>query len=447
MFYKKQKRVGLCGFLFAGGVTLNKEKGIRVELFIVVFYLTANAIQLTIAMTTRLLLGDFFPRRTQLSDGQLLCLFLIFSITYLVFYRFYRGLERVTFVHSYVRVTQGFLSFLGYLVLTLILANMILLLSGLKGKGGQYIPSSFSFLLSLMPIEILFIAYYILSKDSEKIYWQRTLNLLLYILVKFLEGFTGVLLSLFLLELYLRKKRLTAIAWFLLIALFLVGIMLYSYLLPLKHAIRKAEDLRSVKPVSLDVAASAFVGRLSMFGNMVVLIEDLPYIVESANEDYPKNFIILKFLRTLVPSFMARKVFPENIFAFGTLGVLMWKYSVGIRFLPAENGVIERAAFGVPFLGVICVLAQRSLLEALLFPMFTLLVLFYIKALTELFRNKELNFLIFSHLLYFVHELGETLAFTPLFVGTTSLVVIALIYNALCRTKSGYIETRSKYLR
>lgn len=403
-----------------------------IELFIIFFWVLMDLIQVLVILHTRILLGDFFPWEVTVSNTTIILLFLSQFLLYLFAYKFYISfIKEKRLIKSNLNLNVQLYKFIDYFFLTLLLLNIVFFISGIIHPAGTYKPSPVSFIIHVVSIDAIFPIYYFLNRGkNNKIIYST--NILVYVLLCIAKGWSGIFLSIFLFELYFRsRKRISLKSLLLLPLLFIGGIFLYQCIYPLKLAMRAQTSILNTEPISFISAAGLLIGRLSQMGNLIAIFQHKLDILTLLNSMYPLNFAILKFIRIQIPSFIAIKLFPYNIFLYGTLGNILWLFKIG--YLPIHD--TEQCSFGVPLLGASYLLLLRNPIELILFYLFTIFVVFYIKIILDTFRNKDIYFPFFLNLIYFVHEAGEVqVAFGRLFFSLTSFFFVILFAKAILYT-------------
>lgn len=405
------------------------KKYISIELFVIFFWALMDLIQVLVILNTHILLGDFFPWEVTVSNTTIIFLFLSQFLLYLFVYKFYVSfIKGKRLIKSNLNLNKHLYKFIDYFLLSLLVLNIVFFASGVISTAGTYKPRPESFIINIVSIDAVFPIYYFLNRDKN----NRTIyvvNIIVYILLCIIRGWSGIFLFIFFFELYFQSKGKISLKFLLLLPLFLIGgIVLYQFIYPLKMAIRYNTTL---EPISFVDAASLLIGRLSMMGNLIAIFQYKSDILYLLNSMYPLNFAILKFIRIQIPSFISIHIFPYNIFLYGALGHILWLFKIG--YLPVND--TEQSSFGVPLLGTLYLLLLRNPIELILYILFTVFIVFYIKIILDIFGNKDIYFPFFLTLIYFVHESGEVqVAFGRLFFSLTSFFFVMLFAKAILYT-------------
>lgn len=404
------------------------KKYIRVEFFIIIFWIFADLLQLLFILNTHILFGDFFPWEVTLSDMQIILLASLQILSYFLVYKFYFFfIKNKKLTKTYINLDKNIYKFLDYFFSFWVMVNIIYLAIGLTCPAGSYKLSRVTFIIHLLPIDILFVIYYILNRNQNNEIIYIT-NIILYLVLQLAKGWTGIILKIFFLEMYFRTKQKIHLKFLLLIPIiFISGVVLYQFAYPLKQAIRYG---LSIYILPFSEAFVLLLNRLSMMGNMLAIFQYHSDILNLLNSFYPMNFEILKFFRAMIPSFIATKIFPLEVTYYGTIGSILWIFKTGVT--PLYEQFI---GFGPTLVGTSYLLLLRNPIELILFYLFAILVVFYTKFILDLFRNQDIYFLLFLKLVYFVHEAGELqMAFADMFVGVTSFFFLVLLAKAFIYT-------------
>lgn len=128
------------------------------------------------------------------------------------------------------------------LILTIIIVNYVMFLTGNSQKAGQIYLNKFSIVSNLVPLNIIIVYYYVLFRNNEKkILSIFKFNLIIYFLYNLLTGWTGFILTFFTYELFfflIRKKKIKHFFKYYLFSYIFLGGIVYSVMYPLKFYIR-----------------------------------------------------------------------------------------------------------------------------------------------------------------------------------------------------------------
>jgi len=84
-------------------------------------------------------------------------------------------------------------------------------------------------------------------------------------------------------------------------------------------------------------------------------------------------------------------------------------------YIISEERVVS---FGTPFLSVIYLLLSYNILQFILYIIFLIISVLFIKGLLDTFKDKNVYFVFFLTLMYFAHESGEiSVAFFRQIIG------------------------------
>lgn len=407
------------------------KKYVSIEFFVVFLWALADLTQALIIINTHIFSGDFFPWRVTESNAVIIFIFLSQFLLYIFVYKFYISfIKEKRLVKSSLNLNKHLYKFIDYFFLSLLMLNIIFYISGFITVAGSHKFSSLTFIIHLVSIHPIFPIYYFLNRNKNNKIIYAT-NIILYFLLQIAEGWSGIFFQIFLFELYFRSRQRINFKFLLLLPIFFAGgAFLYQFIYPMKLAIRAHTSIFNIKPISFIVAANLLIGRLSMIGNLTAIFQYKSDILRLLNKMYPLNFEILKFIRAQIPSFIAIKLFPHNIFLYGTIGYILWLFKIGcVEIQGASIG------FGPTLLGTSYLLLLRNPIELILFYLFTILIIFCIKIILDTFGNKDIYFPFFLNLIYFIHEAGEiSMAFGELFFSLTSFFLIILFAKTVLYT-------------
>ncbi|MGC8734947.1 MAG: oligosaccharide repeat unit polymerase [bacterium] len=405
---------------------LKIKKQISIELYLILFFIFADFIQAIVIINSGFLIGDFFPLEVRENTEKIIFLFSLQSLLYFLTYKFYLSLiKNRKFLSFYIKIDSNLYVFIDYLIFSLLLLNILFFLFVISNKAGSYNSSNISFILNIISIDAIFPIYYFLNRTNGNRFIY-ILNTLIYVILTLGKGWTGIIFMIFIFELYFRFKQKVHLKYLLAIPmLIIIGSFLYQLIYPLKIYIRYGTE---IEPISFLESTGLLIGRLSMISNLVAIFQYKSEILSLIDSLYPINFEILKFIRVQVPSFIAKEFFPYEIFEYGTIGSILFLFKIGISY-PIEG---VATGFGSPLLGTLYLLFLRNPIEALLFLLFSLFVIFCIKFLLDLFKCNHIYFPFFFNLIYFIREGGEiVLAFGKIFFSLTVFVIIIILFKEI----------------
>ncbi|UYI78227.1 MAG: oligosaccharide repeat unit polymerase [Fusobacterium varium] len=253
------------------------------------------------------------------------------------------------------------------------------------GKAGSYKRNKFSWIFNLINLDPFFLFYYIVARGKKQIY---KINIVLYLFFCLIKGWTGVILTVFILEVsyFLKKRKLKNINLVFIFPIILCGAKFYQYLYRLKFYIRLKVSL---KITYLD-AINHLLERLSIINHSIVGVQNADIIKKIYQEQGMKLVEIKSFFRPVLPSFLIgnkdyrnlnnliiKSVYP-NVTMRTSSGIGIWSYVYNIFNL----GKIEVISWIIFFFLVVYLYIK--------------LVCFFVK----ISKKKELNILIF---LYFIN--------------------------------------------
>lgn len=398
------------------------KKYISVESCIFFYYISFDFLQTIFLLKFRIFVGDFFPWEITLPCYKIWLIFLLNIGLYLIFFKllFLNFIKPKRIFKKHIHFDTSLLKFIDWFFLFWIILRLLyVFIGGIKAGFVKYPIWSFIILVS----DTLFPFYYILNRAKAKFLYF--LNISLYVISTIFQGWIGNLLLVAILELYIRKEKVHLIYLFSLPLVLLLGILFYQYVYPLKIAIRSGTNILDIKPISFEQSAYLLIGRLSMMGNLLAIIQYSQDILDILNTVLPNYFTIFK----IIPFFIYKELFPSYINLKGDIGNVLWIYKVGYE--TSKNLILNSqiCSFGLPFLGTIWILFLRNPIEALLFIFEFLFYFLILKMCLDILNCKKLYFPLFLYLMYFVRE-GSTLFSTSyIFSLLTFLFTIVFIKN------------------
>lgn len=338
----------------------------------------------------------FVLRNEGYDFSSILLWYLITILTYVIAYRFYiktRIIKKNKGFYFDVKVNRLNWFFM-FLVITRIAYS---LLTG-YGLAESTASTSGSILFSLFSIHSIFMIYYCIARREKdrKIYW---INIGLYVLLRMVEGYTGVLIIITVCEFYFRLKDrrwynrsfspkvlggIIGIETFVLI----VGGYLYSFLRPFKYALRLGTPYEKL---TYSMGVSYLVQRFSTLSSSVRVASHYEDVVRfyQSQVDFAE---IKAFFRPLLP----RAVMPVKEF-----------FSVGSAVAAVPSGIYN---FGISD-GVGVVEHAKILLDSdfttfIIWLNLYILAIVFIRYIIRIFQKEpgELNMLYFFFCIAFVES-------------------------------------------
>jgi hypothetical protein len=324
-----------------------------------------------------------------------------------------------------------------YYFLILLLINIILFIKGFVTPAEVHKISNLkSIFNNTFAISIIFPIYYFLNrgKGNKILYF---LNILLYALFSLAQGWSGIFFFIFIYELYFRSEQKINFKYILFTFVALCGgIFLYQYIFTLKIAFRitgtfNLYNLYNIQPISFEKSIFYIFSRLSCFSNIIATIQYKEEILTAINYIYSsENFTILKILTFIRDSFGSHmesvlKLIIHSIFAYLGYSLAMFKSD----YIISEERVVS---FGTPFLSVIYLLLSYNILQFILYIIFLIISVLFIKGLLDTFKDKDVYFVFFLTLMYFAHESGEiSVAFFRQIIGYFIFSLILLVFKSI----------------
>lgn len=190
-----------------------------------------------------------------------------------------------------------------FLVFTV--SHILFLLITDVGRVGSNASSNISFVFSMINLDAIFGIYYFWARESPN--KKFILNIILYIILKLMQGWTGFILSIAMFEVYLyfkRRSKLTIADLFKVIVfpigMILVGSKLYQYAYALKFYVRFEEKIQ----LNYIDGLQSLVSRIAFFPITVGANEKFKVIRELYLADNLYFKEILGLFRPILPRFI-----------------------------------------------------------------------------------------------------------------------------------------------
>jgi hypothetical protein len=250
-------------------------------------------------------------------------------------------------------------------LLFLISLNIFFYLSTGIGKAGSWERHPFSFLVYLFNLDLLFIIFYITYR--EEINKKFIIITILYYIFQLLKGWTGFILSFFLMEMFYRSFQKKYFRFLLILpCVFFIGALFYQFLYPLKFFIR----LGVFEQITYSDALIRLMERFTFFSHSVVGIQNSD-IIARLYKNYGYNHTeIYGFFRATIPSF----IFKNKDFR--SLGNLIMQ--------SVYPSITDRTASNMGFFSYFYNLINISLADFLLYISYFTVLTFIYKIIIDL---------------------------------------------------------------
>lgn len=193
----------------------------------------------------------------------------------------------------------------------LLCVNILFSLESGNGVLGRTVTSGFSFLFNIIQVAPLFPIYYVCARNEKKpVYW---LNVILFSIFRFMCGWSGHILMIAFLELFLRIKHgrqnllvktMLRFNGILVVSLFMVGSWLYCLVFPFKFAIRYGAPFSSVAPLAFSEGIAALLSRLTNFPATVAAAQNHAVMAELYQKQGKLFWEVASVLSPLLPRFL-----------------------------------------------------------------------------------------------------------------------------------------------
>lgn len=339
----------------------NKRENIVLKLYCE-FYIIANLIIGLLTIINYKSYGEAEGLILKLSRVDLmliLCLNIItYFFAYIFFYktrniRSFRGKIRIDLDHRKVHVI--------FMIIT-ILQIIYTVYTGNGVVNAEVTSSKFDIIINALKISSFFPIYYVVCRDtSKRLYW---FNIILYCFWQIICGWTGIILTIAFIELFLRIKhgtksdfisKISKYRHLLLILLFVVGSYMYSYFVAIKNSIRYQYKFSKISWMD---GMNKLLMRLSNFSVSVVGVQNHKIIASLYRNQNISNIELKSIFRPIFPGFLMDKNFRiiENEVIHSLYNDLSMGTSSEYNLFIKCFNLIESDFFEFVILSIVCII-------------------------------------------------------------------------------------------
>lgn len=196
-------------------------------------------------------------------------------------------------------------------MLFLLIANILFTSATGNATLGREITSKFSFIFNIIQISPIFLIYYVCVRETNKpIYW---INILLYMVFRFMCGWSGHILTIIFLEAFFRIKyqkirinlscplRFNGI---LVVAAFFMGSWIYCFVFPFKNSIRYGYSIGSFSPLNFSLGVAELLSRFTNYPVTVAAVQNHNLIASLYQEQGRPLWEVESIFSPLLPRFL-----------------------------------------------------------------------------------------------------------------------------------------------
>ena len=252
--------------------------------------------------------SEFGNYEVTLKPIDVIIIFVVLLISYLIFIKLglFFANNKFVFVKGLELNIQRKRFELFYFIILVI--NILYYLGTGIGKAGTIQHGKFSTIINFFNVDLLFTIYYFYFR--KKINKSFIIICLLYVSFQILKGWTGIIFTFFMYELYIKcHKKNNKINLFIIILFFFLGALLYQIMFPLKFFIR----LGSFSTITYKDAIVKLCERFSFFSQSCVSVQNSDRIKELYDLSGNNMTEITGFFRPFIPSFIFRNKGFRNI--------------------------------------------------------------------------------------------------------------------------------------
>lgn len=199
----------------------------------------------------------------------------------------------------------------------LLIANIFFTAVTGNATLGREVTSKISFIFNIIQITPIFLIYYVCARETKKLlYW---INIILFIIFRFMCGWSSHILTIIFLEAFLRVKyhkfsmdmRLPLkFNGILVMAAFFVGSWMYRFVFPFKNSIRYGESISSISPLSFTTSASELLSRFTNYPVTVAAVQNHNLVAGL----YQKQGRLLWEVESIFSPLLPRFIMPNKEF-------------------------------------------------------------------------------------------------------------------------------------
>lgn len=217
-------------------------------------------------------------------------------------------------------------------MLLLLLANILFTASTGNATLGREVTSKVSFIFNIIQVRPLFLIYYVCVRQTKKtVYW---INIVLYMVFRFMCGWSGHILTIVFLEAFLRIKYhkiqvnlrwLLKMNGILVVSAFFVGSWMYCFVYPFKNSIRYGYSIGSIPPLSFSAGVEALLSRFTNYPVTVAAVQNHNLIASLYQEQGKLLWEVESIFSPLLPRF----IMPNKEFR-GLNNIVKWTVFPGM---------------------------------------------------------------------------------------------------------------------
>lgn len=313
------------------------------------------------------------------SNKELFFNFIQIVLFYFVFYFIFKNYLSKIDHNIRIKITSNFID---YLMLVIILFNYLIYFLFDVGKAGTT-NSSIGFLIKIFPLSHLTYFYYgIIRKKITKF---NILILVSSIILSILKGWSGVVVYIFLLEIFHRKEFINLKNAIFYLVLFPIVIKLYQYLNIFKFYIRSG----SIFSISYIETLEQVINRLSLFSNFSYIKEIRTEFVRIIGAE--NMFIyIYEFIFSIIP----------NRF----IGIYNYRPLDNIFTINFISSKLESSGFALSLPGLYTLTSSINWSNIIFFTLFLFVIFNFWFLISRFYWTYDIKNLLFLYLFSFIYS-------------------------------------------
>jgi hypothetical protein len=393
-----------------------------VEKIYLSFYIQAIIIVASYMIFNGVYTGELHNSLLDTSGGEVFVLMLGSILSFIIAYYLYKVTIRKKIVYKKFTFKLNLTAFANFYFILLIASFIFMITTGV-GVVLSHATSPYSLIFNFLNVSVIFPIFYFLLRESKEISKKYFfLIVAIFILYKLLQGWSGIILTIFIFELYffyrnkhISKVKKIALIIFLPLLSILIGAKLYQEIYPIKNEIRGL----GYHQIEYTDGLVKLVNRLTSFPISVGAYSK----IDEIGEFYKEEGVFLKESVGTFRPVAPRAVMENKEFRSLNNNVLQPFFYNITTFTSSQIGILMYIAN----------LFNASLIDGLVWIFLSSIMLFIAKFLYDnlsQFRG-QLNFLYFMLILKFFVTASPEIVFGYHFFGILYFIPIFFILGIL----------------
>lgn len=367
-------------------------------------FICANFFSLIFTLVSGKYNGDLKLFKASQDSFALIGTFIFIFLGYLITFK---ALDKSILKKS-VKKLEPNKKWMDYLIFFMIILYIFLYIKFGYGKAGVTVRlRGLTAVMMLLPLNEFFLLYHCFRGQRRSYYF----NLILYIALSLIQGWSGSLIILILLEFIIRNKNKLNKNKLKITIKVLILSYLYKYLLMFKQMIRG-----KVQEITYIDGLDHILGRISQFPNISFIVGNRNSIMSSVKNEIGNFFYVKEFFINFLPKSSLGLSNFRNVNAI--LGVDYLGRSQGTSVL---TGVLGKAIL-------------MNYYEVFVYIIFLVLLIFSYVKISKLFGSENLNYLVYLQVL-FLFLSGNYNVFSKIYFALIIFAIYTLLINSIFKRR------------